>query len=656
MINKQRPDPDALLAQVQQAEEEAARGKLKVFFGMSAGVGKTYAMLQAAQERRAEGVDVVVGWVETHGRVETEALLAGLEVLPPQVVEYRGAALREFDLDAALVRRPALLLMDELAHTNAPGARHLKRWQDVDELLYAGIDVYTTVNVQHLESLNDVIAQITGVIVRETVPDRMLEMAAEVELIDLPPDELLQRMAEGKVYVPHQAARAVRSFFRKGNLIALRELALRRTADRVDDQMQRYRREHAIPHTWPASERLLVCVSSNPLGTRLVRATRRMSAALRATWVVAYVETPAHAGLSDAGRDQILQTLRLAEQLGAETVTLSGDSVADALLQYAVLRNVTKIVVGKPIKPRWRELLFGSVVDDLIRHSGAIDVYVISGERGETRMPSLNLARRSSKAPAYLWGCTIVGLCTGAAWLVSPYLAQANLIMLYLLGVVFVAWRFGRGPSLVASVLSVAAFDFGFVSPLGTFAVTDTEYLITFIVMLLVAFIISTLTTRLQLQARSAARREQRTAALYALSRDLARTRELSDLLAAAARHVGEVFDTQVAILLPGKDNILTIRAGDRAFFQERPSEVGTAQWVYSNNELAGMGTTTLPGAGALYLPLAVANTVLGVIAVRPSWGSRLLDPEYFQLLQTFANQTAPAIERSLMARETRLP
>src|ERR687888_205395 len=411
-----RPDPDLLLARVQQEEMHQARGKLKIFFGATAGVGKTYAMLEAAHARRADGMDVVVGWVDTHGRAETEALLAGLEVLPRRSVAYRGTTLHEFDLDAALARRPALILADELAHTNAPGSRHAKRWQDVEELLDAGINVYTTVNVQHLESLNDVVAQITSVVVRETVPDSMLEQADEMELIDLPPDDLLQRLREGKVYVPEQARRALNHFFHKGNLIALRELALRRTADRVDAQMQVYRRTHEITETWPTTERILVCISPSPLSARLVRAARRMAARLRAEWLAVYVETPAHLRLPEADRERVIYTLRLAEQLGAETVTLSGQHVSEEILTYARTRNVSKIVVGKPKGRHWREVVFGSVVDTLVWHSDEIDVYVLSGEQDAPRPLATGLPTPSvPNWSDYGWGLAVIALCTALA-------------------------------------------------------------------------------------------------------------------------------------------------------------------------------------------------------------------------------------------------
>jgi len=507
-----RPDPDVLLARAQAEEEQSRRGKLKVFFGATAGVGKTYAMLEAARGLR----NVVVGWVETHGRKETAALLEGLELLPPREVEHRGIRLREFDLDAALARFPAILLVDELAHTNAPGSRHAKRWQDVEELLSSGIDVWTTVNVQHLESLNDVVGKITGVVVRETVPDSVLERADQVELVDLPPEDLLERLKEGKVYVTEQAQKALRSFFRPGNLIALREMALRKTADRVESQMQRYRELHGIEETWPVAERLLLAVSSGPGSQRLVRAASRLAGRLRAEWLVVYVETPA-----DKERDRVWQTLRLAEKLGAETAVLSGERPADAILRYARRRNVSKIVVGKPVHPRWRDALFGSVRDELERNSGEIDIYVISGEEGEGFSAPAPL-RRTSPGRAYAWSLGVVALCTGLSALLFGHLEPTNLVMVYLLGVVAAAAWLGRGPSILAAILSVAAFDFFFVRPFLTFAVSDTEYLITFGVMLVTGLVISTLTTRLRQQAEAAAEREARTAALYAMSRDLA--------------------------------------------------------------------------------------------------------------------------------------
>jgi len=659
---QKRPNPDQLLARVQADEDRGSRGRLKIFFGASAGVGKTYAMLKAAHEQRSAGVDVLAGYIETHRRAETEALVRGLELLPRQQIPYHGATIEEFDIDAALVRRPELILVDELAHTNAAGARHPKRWQDVEELLDAGIDIYTTINVQHIESLNDVVAQITGVIVRETVPDRIVERADEVELIDLTPDDLLQRLKEGKVYLPEQAERAVQNFFRKGNLIALRELALRRTADRVDAQMQHYRQNHAIAQTWPTNERLLVGVRPGPLGARLVRAARRMAAAMRAEWIVVAVETPKTLRLPEPQRDQLIQTLRLAEQLGAETVTLSGQRASDTILDYARTRNVTKIVIGKPERPRWQKIIFGSTVDDLVQRSGDIDVYVISAADEESKPMPLPALERTSSNAAYGWGALAVIICTMLAALMFPYFDEANIIMVYLLGIVAVATRLGRGPSILASVLSVAAFDFFFVPPFYTFAVSDAQYLITFGIMLLVALVISTLTTRIKRQAEAAQERERRTSALYALSRDFASTRDIEHLLRNAVKHINDVFGSQVVIMLPNIGGHLQAWgrfAGwwpsdehKRTIFAPDASDQGVAQWVYDHSQIAGHGTDTLPGSAAVYLPLLASRGTVGVLGVRSAQTRRLRSPEQLHLLETFANQIALAIERANLADE----
>jgi len=640
-----RPDPDALLALAQAEEERERRGKLKVFFGATAGVGKTYAMLEAARELQRRGADVVVGVVETHGRKETEALRAGLEVLPPCLVEHRGITLKELDLDGAKARRPAVILVDELAHTNAPGCRHAKRWQDVEELLAAGIDVYSTVNVQHLESLNDLVGKVTGVAVRETVPDSILERADQVELVDLPPEDLLKRLQEGKVYVPEQAERAVQSFFRPGNLIALRELALRKTAERVDAQMQRYRELHGVAETWPIAERLLVAVSSGPNAAQLVRAARRLAERLRAEWVVVYVETPAELRLPQKERDRVWQTLRLAERLGAQTVTLSGHRPAEEILRYARRRNVSKIVVGKPLHSRWRDVLFGSVRDELVRGSGGIDVYVISGDDDEgwpvpARRP---LAGRDPRG--YAAAVLVTALATGLSALIHPQLEEANLVMLFLLGVVWVSSRFGRGPAILASVLSVAAFDFFFVKPYLTFAVTDTEYLLTFTVMLVTALVISSLTVRLRQQAEAARDREARTAALYAMSRDLAAARNIDEILQAAARHISSVFLSQVLLLLPDESGRVTERAGESVTFLFDVREQAVAQWVYDHARMAGKTTDTLPAAKGLYLPLRTSRGVVGVLGVHPADPQWLVSPEQLHLLEAFANQIALAVE-----------
>jgi len=650
-MSEHRPDPEALLARVKEEEARAHRGTLKVFFGAAAGVGKTYAMLEAAREQRDDGVDIVVGYVETHQRAETEALLDGLELLPRRSLEYRGTTLPEFDLDAALQRRPAVILVDELAHTNAPGSRHAKRWQDVVELLDAGIDVYTTVNVQHVESLNDIVAKITGVVMRETVPDSVFEQADEVELIDLPPDDLLQRLREGKVYMPAQAQEAVEHFFRKGNLIALRELALRRTAERVDAQMRVYRREHAIDAVWPTAERVLVCVGPSPWSTRLVRAAKRMADQLGAEWIAAYVETPAQLRLPPEARDSVVQTLRLAEQLGAQTITLSGPTMSEALLAYAHDRNVSKLVVGKPTRTRWRRILFGSIVDTLVQGSGDIDVYVISGGQPDAAPPTpVRRTALPTDWTAYGQAAAVVVGATGLAWLLAPFSELSNIVMVYLLGIVAVAMRTGRGPSLLASILSVAAVDFFFVPPYLTFAVSDARYIFTFLVMLIVGLVISGLTVRTRAQAEAARHREQRTAALYAMSRELASTRGVDELLRIAVRHVAEVFRGQVVVLVPSAQGSLTPWSGGH--FELDANDLGVGRWVFEHRQPAGLGTATLPGASALYVTLLASTGPVGVLGLRPADRHAMDEPERLHQLETFAAQTALALERARLAEE----
>jgi two-component system sensor histidine kinase KdpD len=609
-------------------------------------------MLEAAREQRADGVDVVVGYVETHGRAETEALLSGLEILPPRLVEYRGADLRELDLDAALHRRPTIVLVDELAHTNAPGSRHAKRWQDVLELLDAGINVYTTVNVQHLESLNDLVARITGVVVRETVPDSVLARADEIELIDLPPDELLERLREGKVYMPDQAAEAIRNFFRKGNLIALRELALRRTAERVDQEMRAYMRDHAIAQVWPVADRFLVCVGPGPYSPRLVRAAKRMAEGTNAQWIVAYVQTAAHGRLPQAARDEVTRTLRLAEQLGAETVTVTGQRMSDEILALARQRNVSRIIVGKPRRRLWQRILLGSIVDALVEGSGDIDVYVISGEKEPA---GAEIPRRIRPTAAdwvgHVRALAAVVLATLVAWAMFPLFELSDLIMVYLLAIVAVALRHGRGPSTVASILSVAAVDFFFVPPYLTFAVSDARYVVTFLVMLVVGLVISGLTIRVRDQAEAARQREQRTAALYAMSRELASTRGADELLRVAVRHMAEVFRSEIVVLLPGEDG-LAPRAVSGAQVPLDASEMGVARWAYEHRQAAGLGTDTLPGARALYLPLLAPRGPVGVLGVLPGDPRALEEPEQLHQLETFANQAALAVDRARLAEE----
>ncbi|HET7291694.1 MAG TPA: sensor histidine kinase KdpD [Vicinamibacteria bacterium] len=643
-MTEERPDPDALLRRLA-AEEAPKRGRLKVFFGAAPGVGKTYAMLEAARGRRAEGVDVVIGWIETHGRAETAALTDGLERVAPRALEYRGVSLREFDLDAALARRPALILLDELAHTNASGSRHAKRWHDTLELLEAGIDVYTTLNVQHLESLNDLVNQVTGVVVRETVPDRVLDDADDVEFVDLPPDDLLKRLAEGKVYLPDRAAQAVKHFFRRGNLHALRELALRRTAEHVDADVRAYRRDHEIEPTWPVAERILVCVRPNPESDRLVRAARRMAARLKAPWIVAYVEDPTQPPLSAEERKALGDTLRLAEELGAETVSLSG-GIAETLLDFARQRNVSRIVIGKPVHSRLRDRLKGSLLDEIVRGSAGIEVMVIPG--GQALGKSAPRAERS-RTRGYAWAVGTVLACTLLCWAMFRRFDNSNLIMVYLLGVAFVAARHGRRPSVLAAVLSVAAFDFFFVPPYLTFAVSDTQYVITFAVMLGVSLLISTLAVRVKAQAEDAARRGQRTQALYDLTRELATATAAAEIARVTSRHVSDLLRGPAELLLPEGDGRLA-PALDPGMSETR--ETAVAQWVFEHGRPAGRGTETLPGAAALYLPLRGAGSGLGVLGVQPDEALQPLAPDQMELLETLAHQAASNLERVRHAAE----
>lgn len=654
-----RPDPDKLLVEVQRDEAKRLRGRLKVFFGMAAGVGKTYAMLEEARARAAEDLDVVIGYAEPHIRTDTEALLLGMEILPYTIVEYRNAKLKEFDLDAALARKPAVICVDELAHTNAPSMRHPKRWQDVFELLDAGINVYTTLNVQHLESVNDIVERITGVKVRETLPDSVLEQADEVELVDIAPEELLERFSEGKVYRPEQAERAARHFFTKGNLIALRELALRTTAQRVDAQMQEARREAGARAAWEATERVLVCVSPSPMSRRLVRSARRLASSLRAEWIAVHVETARSSRMSAEDRRRLEGTLRLADELGAKTATLSGQNAADEIIAYAQSHNVTKIVIGKPLRPRWRDVLFGSVVDDLVRHSGAIDLYVIqgaSGEEHELRPAAKHQAAEPDlRGPAIAIAITAVTTAVGWPLFHTLDLANANVLMLYLLGVLWVATHYSRGAAILASVLAVAAFDLVFIPPYYTFAVSDREYLVTFAVMLLTALVISTLTNRVRAQGEAARQRERHTAALLDIARDLAGARTTEEIAAATMRHGHELLGRRTVLLLAEHDGRLTYKGdGPDQGRTLDTKEYGVAQWAYEHNQLAGRGTYTLPAAEGTYIPLRASRGAIGVLGFMAGSNEGEWSSEQRQLAEAFASQSALAVERSTLAEEAR--
>ena len=671
-MNIERPDPDELLARFERDKAQSRRGRLKIFFGAAAGVGKTYAMLLAAREKRAENIDIIIGLVETHGRKDTASLLEGLEVLPLKQLEYHGTTLQEFDLDAGLKRKPSIIVVDELAHTNVQGSRHPKRWQDIEELLEAGIDVYTSLNVQHLESLNDDINQISGIRIWETVPDMVFDGANEIELVDLPPDELLDRLKDGKVYVPQQAQEAIKHFFRKGNLIALRELALRQTASRVDAQMLVYREDHFIREVWQVSERILVCIGANALAERLVRAGQRFAKSLRAEWIVVYVETPELQRLPAEKRDRVLRILRLAEELGAETLALSAPEMGAAIIKLSNERNVTKIVIGKPTRRGWKRLLLGSVVDVLISDAHNINLYLLGSPRPENDsngdkseislyrknpLPGLSMrlsTRKKGYYLGYVWAMVVTVASTVLAYLMFGKFELANLIMVFLLGVVFIAMRLGRGPSIFASFLGVAIVDFLFVKPYFSFSVNDSQYLFTLLAMLTVAMLISNLMANVRSQAKVAGHRERRATVLYAMSRDLTASQSEDEIVRSSVHHLYSEFGSRNVILFPDANGRIVYPADIALSESLHAADLSVAQWVMDHNEIAGQGTHTLPGAEAIYFPLSNKETMLGVLVLLPVNLRRVFLPEQRKLLETFLGQIAQAITRVRLTEQAR--
>ncbi len=642
-MDEQRPNPEKLLQQVMEEERQQQSGKLKIYLGAAPGVGKTYTMLQDAIVKRKEGLDVVVGVVETHGRQEIEALIKDLEILPQQMVDYHGKQLKEFDIDATLKRNPSLILMDEMAHTNAPGLRHTKRWQDIKEILDRGIDVYTTLNVQHIESLNDVVSQIIGTHIKETVPDSMLELAETIEMVDLAPEDLIKRLHEGKVYFPAQAELATENFFRKGNLIALRELALRAIAERVGAQVLLYRHGQGIERIWPTQERLLVCVGHDSASSKIIRATKRMATNLRAEWIAIHVDTPRFR-LSDGQRNQALQNLRLAEQLGAETKTLTGLDCSGEILNFARERNITKIIIGKQVRSRWRELIRSSLVDELVRQSGDIDVYIITGEAGTTKPAKIAPTKQPIPWKTYAIALGMVALCTLIDFLIYPISGASNLIMVYLLGVTAVALFGEFGPSIFASTLSVLTYAYFFITHDFNFSVKDIQYSFTLLVMLVVAQIISHLTVRTRRQTEAAHLTERRTSALHILSRQLASTRGVDKLLEIAVRYLSELFACDIMALLPEGGHLM-VRAKCGTTQELSAKEQSVAQWVFDLGQIAGLGTDTLPFSDATYVPLLASQGTIGVLRVHLPQSRQLLTSEQMHLLEACANQVALALE-----------
>ena len=649
--DENRPSPEALLKLAQAEEANAGQGKLKIFLGYAAGVGKTYAMLEAAWMRRLEERDVVVAYVESHGRFETDSLMAGLEIIPRAQIDYKGVALQEVDIDAVLVRRPQIALVDELAHTNVHGSRHEKRWQDVEELLAAGIEVYTTVNIQHFESLNDIVTQITGVKVQETVPDRLLDEANEIRLVDIPPEELLQRLREGKIYIPKQAAWAAEKFFKPGNLIALRELSMRRAAARVDEEMRSYMELRSIAGPWPVAEKLLVCVSGSPYSEQLIRTTRRLADETKAPWHTVYIETPGGGKHLSENRKQVWRYMRLAENLGSELASLTATSVPQAIIDYAIKNNVTKIVIGKPTKPRWREFLRPPLVDQVIRLSGTIDVYVVSiadaGKKTEK-----GVARPGKPIPwsGYMKSLALVVAASVACELVRQFFAPTNLVMIYLLAVVLAATRLGLKPAIMTAFLSVLFFDFFFIPPRFSFTVYDSEYLLTFAALFTVGVVISTLVSQTRERAEAIRQREVQTSSLYYLSRDLAAAGDVEGILQAVIKNVEESLEARLAVLLADGKN-LQLRAVSHDLHLDM-KELAVADWSFNNRMPAGRGTKTLISAGLLYLPLQTSAGALGVVGIKLKGKADFESPEQRRLLNAFASQATLAIERALLVKQ----
>ena len=645
-----RPSPDALLAAAR--KEQTRAGNLRIFVGAAPGVGKTYSMLETARARKKDGYDVVIGVVETHGRKETEALLEGLEVVPLKRIEYKGRPLEEMDIDAILARRPQIVLVDELAHTNALGSRHPKRYLDVEELLANGIDVYSAVNIQHIESLNDVVAQITHVRVRETIPDSIFDRADAVELVDLTPGDLIERLKEGKVYVPQQAVRALEHFFSPANLTALRELALRRTADRVDEQLLAEMQAHAIEGPWPAGERVIVCVSQDRGAAGLVRYGKRIADRLHAPWTALFVEGRRSLRLSEIERDRIADTLRLAETLGAEAITIPGGDkrIADDVIAYAHSTNATQIVIGKTSRSRWFEMVNGSVVHDLVRRSGNISVHVIAGDEvgGETVPKKTVRAAEPTIAfdPApYGIALLAVAIALGVGELIEPWIGIESIDLVFLAGVVGVAVRFGLGPSLLASVMSALAYNFFFLPPLYTFTIADARDVTAFLFLTLMAIVVSNIAARVRTQAVSAMARARATQSLYAFSRKLAGTGTLDDVLWASAYQTALMLKVRVVLLLP-EDGALAVKTGYPPEDTLDEADLAAAKWAWESNRAAGRGSDSLPGAKRLFLPMRTGRGIIGVFGIDSDKSGPLFTPDERRLLDALIDQSALAIER----------
>lgn len=643
-----RPDPEALL---REAATET-RGHLKVFLGAAPGVGKTYEMLLSAAAQRRAGVDVVIGLIETHGRAETEALVHGFEIVPRGRIDYNGRHLEEMNLDALLARKPALVLVDELAHTNAPGSRHPKRYQDIEDLLAAGIDVYTAVNIQHLESLNDVVQQITRIRVRETVPDAFLDRADEIEVIDLTPADLIQRLKEGKVYFPKTAERALSHYFSPGNLTALRELALRRTAQRVDQQLLTHMQAHAIAGPWSAGDRILVVVNEHPKASALVRYARRMAERLRAPWTALYVETPRSLRLTEQARDRIAEALRLADRLGAEAVTVPGRELATEILDYAAKNNFSHVVIGRSRRSRLHELVFGSITYEIMRRAGNVAVHVVTGDE-RVGPAAKKVDTRPPTAPFDVWpyliSAVVVAAALGCGEVLTRFLNVQNVALVFLTAVLVSAVAFGLGPALFASLLSVLAFNLFFLPPYYSITISDPENVVALFFFLVVALVASNLTASVRAQAMMARRRARTTEDLYLFSRKLAGIASMDDLLWAISSQVASMLKVRVVLFLP-QNGTLELRTAWPPEDVAEEADLAAAKWSWETNRPAGRGADTLPGARRLFLPMRTGRGPVAVIGIDSDKQGPLLTPDEQRLLDALADQAALAIERVNLA------
>jgi len=632
-----RPNPETLLQQAKKAEQKEAQGKLKIFLGAAPGVGKTYTMLEEALQKRAHGLDIIVGVVESHGRSEIDAMLKELDIIPKQTQTYRGQAFKELDLDAILKRRPAIVLIDEMAHANIPGLRHAKRWQDIKEILAYGIDVYTTLNVQHIESLNDVVSQIIHTRIKETVPDSMLDIADTIELIDLPPEDLLKRLQEGKVYIPIQAEVAINHFFRKGNLNALRELALRVTAERVREQVLLYRQGLGIKYIWPTTEKLLVCVSSNMQSNKLIRAARRMAARLQVEWIAVHVNP----GESDELYANAIQNLRFAEELGAQTKILTGSDVVTEIMSFAREQNISKIILGKYKKPWWRKLFFKQLTHKIIESSDEIDIDLITEQIAINHLKPV-IEKKPEGFRLYGIAFGVVFFATLLSLLLIPYINKSHLMLIYLLGMVVIALLGKIKPAIFTVFMSVIAYLF-FIKPTLYFNIHDIQYFFILLIMSSITYIVTHLTVLMQREKNAAHSAEKRSFILHSLSRKLAGTRWIDKLLKIGIHFIGETFNSTVLALIADNAH-LTIRSAYQTEKKLNEKEYSIAQWVYELGQMAGFGTDTLSFSDALYIPLLATQGTIGVLQVTLT-AKKLLTSEQRQLLEACANQLALSLE-----------